>query len=312
MNNLPTDINRIQAQQSYTDLNQLNNIRQLGNDDKDLALREIAQQFESMFMQMMLKSMRAANDVFAKDNPLNSFEVNFHKDMLDNQLSLSLSQDKGMGIADALYRQLSQSYIPNSSPLNNDTVNGEKLQLNDPLRQSFPDHYKQPLDVIKQRKEDGYTLDEIKSPEDFIQAMMPHAKKVAEEMGVDPRLLIAQAALETGWGEHTIRDRYGKHSFNLFNIKADSRWEGHSVNVPTIEYREGVAEKESANFRRYESIAESFRDYQQFLEQPRYQKALTVADDSHAFIAELQNAGYATDPQYAKKVSSILDRYLLN
>jgi flagellar protein FlgJ len=317
MNHLPTDISRFQAQQSYTDLNQLNDIRQLGQKDQSLALKKVAQQFESMFMHMMLKSMRSANDVFAKDNPLNSFEVGFHRDMLDHQLSLSLSEGKQLGLAEALYRQLHRSYLPPSKDsLDNsegNRVNGEfafkntkAIVSNNPYLQSSISSVS---GSVEQRRNDVQTLDAVNDPQTFIDTMTPYAKNIAKEMGVDYRVIVAQAALETGWGQHAIRDRYGNHSFNLFNIKADNSWSGHSVNVQTLEYNNGVAQKESASFRRYETILESFQDYQQFLTKPRYEKALSVADNNHDFIQELQNAGYATDPNYAKKVTRILDTY---
>ena len=111
---------------------------------------------------------------------------------------------------------------------------------------------------IPQRIEDASLLKNVDSPKDFIDAITPHAKKAAQSMGVDYRVLIAQSALETGWGKHVIRDPQGNQSFNLFNIKADQRWEGKSVSVPTIEYVDGIAQREKANFRRYASIDESF------------------------------------------------------
>ncbi|MGH1487692.1 MAG: flagellar assembly peptidoglycan hydrolase FlgJ [Cellvibrionaceae bacterium] len=312
MNQLPTEFNRFQTQQSYTDLNQLNDIRKIGNEDQSLALKKIAQQFESMFMQMMLKSMRSANDVFAKDNPLNSFEMGFHRDMLDNQMSLSLSQGNQLGLADALYRQLNRNYGSDSAltgsikPLRdeNGMTDSQRLIKNNPYQES--------VDTIQQRSADAAGLNKIKSPEDFIKFITPYAKEAAEKIGVDYKVIVAQSALETGWGEHSIRDRYGNHSFNLFNIKADSRWDGHLVNVATIEYKNGVAQKESANFRRYDTIAESFNDYQEFLNQPRYQKALLAVNNSEDFVAELQHAGYATDPNYAKKINQIVEQHFNN
>ena len=295
---------QFQAQQSYTDLNQLNDIRLAGHQDKSLALKKVAQQFESMFMQMMLKSMRSANDVFAKDNPLNSFEMGFRRDMFDNQLSLSLSQGRGIGIADALYRKMSEQYLPNSS--------SDKTGENNLDRQRLvnTDPYQQKPSKMHRRTIDAQTLDAVTTPQEFIAAVTPYAKKAAEKLGVDYRVLVAQSALETGWGEHSIRDRYGNHSFNLFNIKADSRWQGHHVSVPTIEYRDGLPVKEVANFRRYITIEDAFTDYQQFLQQPRYDKALELAGDASAYTRELQNAGYATDPKYAEKINRILKDYL--
>lgn len=302
---MPSEYSRFQAQQSYTDLNQLNDIRLAGKDDKHLALKQVAQQFESMFMQMMLKSMRSANEVFAKDNPLNSFEMGFHRDMLDNQLSLSLSQGRGMGIADALYRQMSQHYLPDSASAKQSDITFDRQAL------VSTNPYEHAPREMHQRNKDSRILDQVKSPEDFIAAVTPYAKKAAAALGVDYKVLIAQSALETGWGEHSIRDRYGNHSFNLFNIKADSRWSGHHVSVPTLEYRDGLPVKEVANFRRYITIEDAFMDYQQFLQQPRYGKALAVASDATAYTRELQNAGYATDPFYAEKINRILKDHLL-
>jgi flagellar protein FlgJ len=303
MNTLPTQLDQIQSRQSYTDLNQLNDIKRLGKDDENLALKKVAKQFESMFVQMMLKNMRQANEAFGKDNPLNTSEMKFRQGMLDNQWSLSLTEGRGIGLADSLYRQLSQSYGKN--PVD-DKSTGE---LNDPVRRSIANPYSESFAATKNSKIDQGVLTSIKTPDEFIKAMLPYAEKAAAELGIDPKVLVAQSALETGWGAHTIQDRYGRTSFNLFNIKADSRWQGHSVNVPTLEYRDGVAQKESANFRRYDSIGESFDDYLNFVKQPRYQKALMVADNGQAYVNELQQAGYATDPNYAKKINSIINDY---
>lgn len=306
MNNLPTQLDQIQSRQSYTDLNQLNDIKRLGKNDEALALKKVAKQFESMFVQMMLKNMRSANEVFGKDNPMNTSEMKFRQGMLDNQWSLSLTEGRGIGLADSLYRQLSQSYGVDSD---SDKTTGE---MADPERRSIANPYSASYASIEKSQTDQGVLNNIKTPDEFIKAMLPYAEKAAQELGVDPKVLVAQSALETGWGVHTIQDRYGRTSFNLFNIKADSRWEGHSVNVPTIEYRDGVAQKESANFRRYDSISESFTDYLHFMQQPRYEKALTVADNSEAYVNELQQAGYATDPSYAKKINAIINDYFVS
>ena len=279
MNQLPVELTQLQTQQSYTDLNQLNTIRQAGKKDQAAALQQVAQQFEAMFLQMMLKSMRAANDVFGEDNPLNSFESQFHRDLFDQQLTLTLSQGGGTGLAEAFYRQMASNYLPEQE------LDGE---LTDPQRRNTADPYAHQQAQPIQHLQDSRLLDTIDGPEDFIAAVTPYAKSVAATMGVDYRVLVAQSALETGWGEHSIRDRYGKHALNLFNIKADSHWQGHHVTVPTVEFVDGVAQKQTAQFRRYQSIDAAFADYQQFLTQPRYQQALRVAGDSTAFLNELQ------------------------
>ena len=126
-------------------------------------------------------------------------------------------------------------------------------------------------------------------------------------MGADPRALLAQAALETGWGRAILQHPDGRSSNNLFNIKADHRWDGERVSVNTLEYRDGVARQEQANFRAYDSLAESFEDYVTFLRgSPRYREALARAGDGQAFAAALQKAGYATDPAYGAKIARIM------
>jgi len=148
----------------------------------------------------------------------------------------------------------------------------------------------------------------FKTPEEFVSSLMPLAENAASRIGVDPRMLIAQAALETGWGKFTLRSEQGGASHNLFNIKADQRWGGNSVNTSTLEYRDGVAVREQASFRMYDSYEQSFNDYVEFLQSSsRYQDALKTSNNPEAFIQALQDAGYATDPAYAKKITTIFN-----
>ena len=144
------------------------------------------------------------------------------------------------------------------------------------------------------------------SPQEFVEALWPHAQEAAAELGMDPKMLLAQAALESGWGRAMAKAADGRDSHNLFGIKADRSWQGRSIAMPTLEYEDGVAVKRRAAFRSYDSFADSFRDYVGFLKaNPRYTKALENADNPQRFIASLQKAGYATDPNYARKVLSI-------
>ena len=132
-------------------------------------------------------------------------------------------------------------------------------------------------------------------------------------MNVDPQVLVAQAALETGWGRGISRHPDGRSSNNLFGIKAGSDWQKETVSVPTLEFRDGVAVRERASFRSYDSIAASFQDYVQFLKNnPRYKEALVHAGDPQRFSNALQEAGYATDPQYAAKIHNVLNSYTLS
>lgn len=143
--------------------------------------------------------------------------------------------------------------------------------------------------------------------ENFVMMLKPHAEKAAAELNINPDVLIAQVALETGWGKHVIHDRSGENSFNLFNIKAGGQWQGDKVNVNTLEYRNGIAAQEKSDFRKYNDYAESFSDYVRLMKNnPRYEKVLATGTNSSAYAEALQSAGYATDPQYAKKIKSLL------
>lgn len=144
--------------------------------------------------------------------------------------------------------------------------------------------------------------------ENFVMLLKPHAEKAAAELNISPDVLIAQVALETGWGKHVIHDKQGGNSFNLFNIKANTGWQGDKVNVTTLEYRDGIAANEKSDFRKYTNYAESFSDYVNLMKNnPRYQQALDAGKNSSAYADALQSAGYATDPGYAKKIKSLLN-----
>lgn len=153
----------------------------------------------------------------------------------------------------------------------------------------------------------------FENPAAFVESILPHAKAAANELGVSVKAIVAQAALETGWGKFMMQDGSGNPSFNFFGIKADNRWNGKSVQVPTVEYRNGIAAKENASFRFYESVGHAFNDYVQFLkENPRYDQAIQSQSDAEAWGNRLQKAGYATDPNYGKKIASIVSRLEIN
>lgn len=144
--------------------------------------------------------------------------------------------------------------------------------------------------------------------ENFVMMLKPHAEKAAAELNINPDVLIAQVALETGWGKHVIHDKRGENSFNLFNIKAGNQWQGDKVNVSTLEFRDGIAANEKADFRKYSNYADSFSDYVQFMKNnSRYAQVLEKGNDSAAYADALQSAGYATDPEYAKKIKRLLN-----
>lgn len=290
------------AVNSYTDLSSVQGIRSLAGKDKHQALEKIAGQFESMMIQMMLKSMREANANFSDGNFLQSNETEFYQGMLDDQLSLSLTEGRGMGIADIMVRQLMKNYGDGAEVPAPADVKPENAL---PARRAFPSNHAVPATSAAASTNTTAEMEFDGSAENFVSRISESAQKAAKELGVDARWLMAQAALETGWGAKMCRDEYGRPSNNLFNIKADQRWQGDSVRVSTVEYRDGVASREQAQFRAYQSVAASFDDFVNFIKgNSRYQQAL-ASDNGEDFVRCLSEAGYATDPNYVEKVARI-------
>ncbi|MEQ9547478.1 MAG: flagellar assembly peptidoglycan hydrolase FlgJ [Marinobacter sp.] len=313
----------VQQARIYTDFSGLNELKAQARTDKKAALTEVARQFESLFLGEMLKSMRQAGDVFSEDNYLNSNESQHYRDMFDNQLSLTLAgQGRGTGLAEALVRQLSRQ-IPGMSEAGQ-KLSDHKATLADydrslpALSSKLPEQVKEvermaaaePEEAasVPAKVEEALLPQNFNSPAEFVRELLPVARRVAAESGIDPRVMIAQAALETGWGKHMIEGEGASPSHNLFGIKADHRWQGDSVNIATTEFREGVPMSERASFRAYPDYEASFRDYVSFLESnPRYRDVLASADQPEMFAQKLQDAGYATDPHYGAKIRRIMN-----
>ncbi len=303
---LPANLN----QDIYTDLSGLSRMRKQAQDNPEQTLKTVARQFESLFMQMVLKSMR---DASFGDPVFDSSQSEFYQDMFDKQLTLSLSQGRGMGMAEALERQLRGQLHP---PVASTPISVENLVAKDgdSAKQELIMPVLTAVSVVSQKRSvaDDSMPARFASPEDFVRHMLPLAQKAADKLGVRPELLLAQAALETGWGQHISQHADGSSSHNLFNIKAGNDWDGGRVAISTLEYRDGLARHERAAFRAYDSYADSFDDYVDFLQsRPRYQPALEQADDPESFIRELHGAGYATDPAYADKIINIMQRPML-
>jgi flagellar protein FlgJ len=297
-------VSRVENQSVYTDLSGLNAITQLGRENTPEAMRQVAQQFESVFLGIMLKAMRESNAVFAEGNYLQSNEMEFHQQNFDNQLSLHMSEGRGLGLADVLYEQMMSQYALVPEPAKPVPLDASSL-----LAQRFISPKPASATVTVPRPAPTTpTPARIESPSEFVKSLYPIAEEVATRIGVDPRVLLAQSALETGWGRRMIAMPDGSTSHNLFGIKADARWSGDRATVNTVEFRDGVAVQEKASFRSYDSYEESFRDYVQFLlDNPRYQEALSNSGNSEAFAQRLQDAGYATDPVYAKKITRVMN-----
>ncbi|AQS38913.1 flagellar rod assembly protein/muramidase FlgJ [Shewanella psychrophila] len=312
----------------FLDIGGLDSLRAKAQKDDKAALKEVAQQFEGIFVQMLMKSMRAANAVFESDSPMNSEYTKFYEQMHDQQMSVNLS-DKGMlGLADLMIQQLSpetsnvtpasvlrgdmqsdlsqasiKSQVMNRAVISDETMNATANSDIKPMN---------PLDSILTGKS---LPSEVRQAEmtftdrdDFIAKLYPHAEKAAQALGTKPEVLIAQSALETGWGQKMIKGAHGESSNNLFNIKADKRWQGDKALVSTLEFEQGVAVQQKADFRVYEDIKQSFDDFVSFIsEGPRYQDAMKKVANPNEFIKALQNAGYATDPNYADKVIKVME-----
>lgn len=226
------------------------------------------------------------------------------RDMLDKQYAMSLSNSSNFGLAEQIARQLDPTFgkVPPSAEEGNPEIDGFAL----PGRASFalPDVPAHDFSLLKRNI--ASAVDDS-SPEAFVDSIMPYAEKAGAALGIDPRAIVAQAALETGWGKHIMEDRSGKSSLNLFGIKAGTEWEGSKATVETTEYRQNVAVREVANFRSYDNLQQTFDDYVDFLKgHPRYADALKSSQNGADWGLHLQRAGYATDPEYGKKIAKLI------
>ena len=290
---------------NYTDFQGFSDLRRMAREDSPEAADTAARQFEALFIQMMLKSMRDAVPV---DSGMDDDQTRFYRDMFDQQIALEMSRGDGIGMRESLLRELA----PGGSGAE---TNGD---LRMPVRRiaalaqrpvPAPATHQgtaSPGSIESSPVDKSWRPD---SPEAFIRELWPHAEAAGVVLGMAPEVLLAQSALETGWGRHVIQGQGGESSHNLFGIKADARWDGPRVHVQTLEYVNGVPERQRAAFRSYDSPAESFADYVDFLQRnPRYRQALERVPDAEGYLRGLQEAGYATDPNYADKILDILNR----
>jgi len=258
------------------------------------ATREAARQFEAIFVKMMLKSMRDANSVLAEDRDRT------YEEMFDDQIALELTREKGLGLADLLVRQMSPASSAERGELNQSLLQSRIARS---AEASPIDDKSAPAASPLPGRED-FRPD---TPESFLRRIWPLAESAGEKLGVDPQAIAAQATLETGWGKRLIRDADGVSGNNLFGIKADRRWGGERVAVPTLEYRGDIAKRESAQFRAYPDLASGFEDYVKFLKgNPRYAEATAGGLSAGDYARSLQDAGYATDPDYANKIRDVM------
>lgn len=339
------------------DTKSVDDLHLLSKQDSKKALREAAKQFEALFLQMLIKSMR---DATLKSGLTDTQQTQFYTEMYDQQLAQTMSA-KGIGLADIMVEQLTRTYnapehsesltgitedpVSNNSisklntssainpfqqpwsiahpglimPKSDDAVTNSSTPVSDKSRQLWtgehtPTHTPEPVKTANlEEKLSIYNISNnlvstsANKTTDFISSLMPHASQASESTGIPARFMLAQAALESGWGKHEIRHPDNSPSHNLFGIKAGSNWKGETVETITTEYVNGVPQKTVEKFRAYQSYEEGFRDYARLLSNnPRYADVLNT-NNAADFANGLQQAGYATDPRYADKLIRILN-----
>jgi flagellar protein FlgJ len=301
------NVNATASSAVFNDLSGLASLRARANGgEQQGALREAAKQFEAIFLNMMLKQMREAS---FGDPLFDSSASDSYRSMFDQQLALNLSENDSLGIAQLIERQLGGQLPPaaaNSNPFMSFAFVAP--QANRAVEPVATAAVNSPAsEVTAADKPMAFA-----SPAEFVATIWPHAEKAAQELGIPTETLVSQAALETGWGKHLMTHADGSPSYNLFGIKADQRWDGELVSVQTTEYRDGVVQRERANFRSYDSLEQGFADYVAFLKNsPRYTEALNSQGNAKDYLINLQQGGYATDPAYASKIQGIMQGEIL-
>ena len=292
------------------DLTGLEQLRRSAARDDKTAVAEVAVQFEALFIGMMLDSARKAN---LGDGLFDGEQTQPYLELMDRQVALDMARHGGLGFGKMLLQQLipgaqakpSAGHPPlpgtGAAPLTAPNVEAQSSSEAPAASQptaEFPAALPQSMTALG-----GTTTEGATSPaEDFVAQLLPHATAAATALGVEPRLLLAQAALETGWGAGVPQHADGASAHNLFGIKAGGAWSGARIAQWTLEHEDGVAVRRSAQFRAYPSSAASFADYVDLIgNTPRYAAALASVDNPEAYAHAVQAAGYATDPGYADK-----------
>lgn len=297
----------------------------------DQALREASKQFEAMFLHKMLTSMRSA---YLKSDLLNSNQSDFYQSLMDQQWAQTMAGE-GMGLADQLIAQLDQRTATEgrSAPAATPEItvrsrfapagvaNADAANVADrgsrhrstlamlPAGSRSADSGQSQIGAGVQGSGDAPAAD-LSDAEAFVSEVMAHARTVEQRTGVPAKLMVAQAVLETGWGNRQIRSANGDNSYNLFGIKAGPSWRGDTVDIVTHEYIDTRRVEVQDRFRAYSSYSESFMDYAGLItSNPRYEGVLSANSVTEAVTA-LQSGGYATDPDYASKLLALLDQGL--
>lgn len=284
------------------DAQSLSELKVKAGQDPQANLKPVARQVEGMFVQMMLKSMREA---LPKDGIFSSDQTRLYTSMYDQQIAQQMTAGKGLGLADAMVKQMAAAQgepaeTPAQVPLKFDLQTVTSYQnsaLTQMVRKALP-----------QAPGASDAADVPGDSRDFLAQLSLPAKLASEQSGIPHHLILAQAALESGWGQRQIRRENGEPSFNLFGVKASSDWKGKVTEITTTEYENGEMKKVKARFRVYGSYLEALSDYVGLLTRnPRY-AAVTSAATPEQGAQALQRAGYATDPNYARKLTGMIQQ----
>lgn len=267
------------------DTQSLEQLRSQARQSPDQALKAAAQQFESVFLNMMLKSMREATP---QEGMFDNEQTRMFTGMLDQQLAQNMAS-RGVGLADIMVQQLSRNMASEAGKAGMiqppATSGAQRAQGMSALPSAYSENAQQ----------------------DFVDRMLPHAVQASKATGVPAQLMLGQAALESGWGKREIRMPDGGNSFNLFGIKASGGWNGKVAEVMTTEYRNGIAYKQVERFRAYSSYTEAFQDHAKLIgSSPRYAEVMQQAGNPAGMAMAMQRAGYATDPNYADKLARVM------
>ncbi len=282
---------------TYTDLKGLEALK--GDPHSPATIRAVSAQVEALFLQMMLKSMRDATD--AQGGETTGNETAMYQDMFDKQVALTLSKRQDLGIARLFERQLGGKTLP-AAPAAPAAVGAGALS---PLRSGTQ------VPHAEADGQGGPAQSEAATQEHaarFVARVLPTISRAAQALGVNPLGMLAQAALETGWGRRMPRTADGGSSLNLFGVKADGEWSGARAVADTVEVSGGVASQRRTAFRAYGTIEESVNDFAGLLaKSPRYREAVAAGGSAQAYIENIAKSGYATDPEYGNKLNQLLN-----
>lgn len=287
------------------DSKSLNALRQSSRDNSPESIKAAATQFEALFVNMMLKSMRQAGG--GEGGMFDNEQSRMYTSMMDQQISQKMAS-RGIGLADAMVRQLTNNAM------------SQVLQAQEPAQ--VPLGGLGAVNQYVQQQKSSLQADQLlastgtiesnsasRHVQEFTQKLGPHAELASQSTGIPAKFMLGQAALESGWGKKEIKAMDGSSSHNVFGIKASPSWKGRTVDALTTEYVNGVAFQKVEKFRAYQDYSEAFRDYAKLIsDNPRYQNVMQSTKDASEFAHALQKAGYATDPHYAQKLSKVIQQ----